>query len=93
MIAPTLAFPLLLQVQCVSLSNDANLALTGADDGRVIIYDLRADGPLETLQASSTGAPIVGVQWSPDGTLKRCAHDLMCALMCVDVIVCFHMPA
>jgi WD40 repeat protein len=43
-------------VQCVSLSNDSHMAITGAGDGTVIVYDLRFDGPVETVRASPTGA-------------------------------------
>ena len=55
------------EVKCLSLSQDANSAVVGADDGKVIIYDTRTDGPVETVQASRTGAAITGLQWAPDG--------------------------
>ena len=55
------------EVKCLSLSQDANSAVVGADDGKVIIYDTRTDGPVETVQASRTGAAVTGLQWAPDG--------------------------
>lgn len=60
-------------VRAVAISTDGKTALSGADDGRLLLWDVDHQTLIETLQPH--GARITALAISPDGTLALAASD------------------
>lgn len=61
------------EVKSVQLDNSATLAASGADDGRLIISDLRINGSIANVRIHSD--TITGIQFLGEGRLLTCSLD------------------